>query len=62
MVRRKVSHKTHLSEDLDALSAMVALDHVGRDDINCVTVAVDDMRMLVKQSEWKLDQDVRYER
>lgn len=41
---------------------MVALDHVGRDDVNCVTVAVDDMRMLVKQSEWKLDEDVRYER
>eukprot|EP00871_Galdieria_phlegrea_P002314 jgi/Galph1/3083/GphlegSOOS_G1744.1 len=32
-------------EDLDAVSALAALYHVGRDDVNCVTAAVDGVRL-----------------
>ncbi|EME26588.1 acyl-Coenzyme A thioesterase, mitochondrial precursor [Galdieria sulphuraria] len=32
-------------EDLDAVSALAALYHVGREDVNCVTAAVDGVRL-----------------
>ena len=41
---------------------MVALEHVGKNDINCVTVAVDAVRVVTGISQWKLDEDIEYHR
>ena len=44
------------------MSAMTALEHVNRDDINCVTVAVDRARIFKSTCDWRLDRDIVYHR
>ncbi len=50
------------AEDFDLMSVMTALEHVGRDDVNCVTVAVDGVRLHKPTKEWHIDKDIEYQR
>jgi hypothetical protein len=44
------------------MSAMTALEHANREDLNCVTVAVDGVRLHKTTCDWRLDRDIEYYR
>ncbi len=54
-------HMAHV-EDFDLMSALSVLEHVNRPDVNCVTVAVDGVRLHKPAKEWRIDRDIEYQR